>query len=494
MQRLNNATLPKLSVSAPGYDRAALQAGIVHLGIGAFHRGHQADYTDKLLNRQGGDWGIIGASLRSAGVRDQLQPQDGLYCLVENDGETSNIKVIGAIQSVLVGPEQPSQLIDVLSAPEIKVVTLTITEKGYCHDPASGQINWTHPDILWDLEHYQTAPKSAIGYLVAALEKRQGIDAAVTLLSCDNLSHNGKLLQNVVSAFAQRVRPSLLKWLQAHVTFPCSMVDRIVPAVTDKERQALQARLGLVDEGAVVTEPFSQWVIEDSFAGDKPDWAAVGAMLVDDVAPFEDMKLRLLNGSHSMIAYLGYLAGYDFVHEVMTNEHMTVLIKDYMNLATDTLTVPDGFDIDGYKQQLLHRFSNASLNHRTSQIAQDGSQKIPQRWLASVRTLLSQKQDAALLAFALAGWIRYLQGTRDTLGKPPGEHFEIIDPLSATLTSLVKTEQQTSHSPVKAILGVQSIFGNLLQEQPEWCAQVDDLHQAITAHGVLKTLRQIQPR
>ncbi|WP_439133297.1 mannitol dehydrogenase family protein [Pseudomaricurvus sp.] len=490
MLRLNNETLKQVSGPVPGYDRTSLKAGIVHLGIGAFHRGHQADYTDKLLNEKGGDWGIIGASLRSPGVRNQLQPQDGLYCLIEKDSNHAETKVVGAIQSVLVAPEAPQQLINALSDPDIKVVTLTITEKGYCHNPGTPDINWENPDILWDLEHYQTAPKSAIGYIVAALEQRQKLEAPITLLSCDNLSHNGKLLKNVVNSFVQRVNPSIAEWLEQHVAFPCSMVDRIVPAVTEQTLLELQDSLGVSDQGAVVTEPFSQWVIEDHFASDKPDWESVGAMLVDDVAPFEEMKLRLLNGSHSIIAYLGYLSGYDYVHQVMGDPDLKGFVQDYMALVTPTLNVPDGFDLDAYKQELLDRFSNASLNHRTDQIAQDGSQKIPQRWLASARQLLNDGVDASLLALALAGWIRYLQGVRDPDSSGARASYDIIDPFSEALMGLVKGAEAKGVSPVTEVLGLQAVFGSLPQDQADWSSQVEKYYAAMEKEGVLNLLKE----
>ncbi len=307
-------------MAVPGYDRAATGVGIVHLGIGAFHRAHQAWYTEQVLAGNGGAWAIVGASLRSGEIRDRLAPQDGLYTLVERDGDRTSCRVIGAVKSVLTGPEDPAALVAQLSHADIRVVTLTITEKGYFYDAGADRLRRDHPDICRDIEHFPTAPVTAVGYLAASLARRCEMSlGGVTLLSCDNLPHNGRVLKTVVTQFVAEADPSLLPWIEEHVTFPCSMVDRIVPATTAEDLDSLEKVLGCRDEAAVFTEPFSQWVIENNFARGAPPWQEAGVLLTDDVAPFETMKLRLLNGSHSLIAYLGYLAGYDFVHQVMAD-------------------------------------------------------------------------------------------------------------------------------------------------------------------------------
>lgn len=490
MNRLNPAVLGSLpaSVVTPGYDRSQLSAGIVHLGVGAFHRAHQAYYTEKVLNERGGDWGIIGASLRSGGVRDQMQPQSGLYTLVEKEGSKQNYQVIGAIKQVLVAPEDPQALISHLASPTTKVISLTITEKGYCHDPASGTLQWDHPDIQRDLVHYATKPVSAIGYLVASLVKRKALNCdGVTLLSCDNLPDNGRLLQRVVLAFAGRVDASLADWIDRKVTFPCTMVDRIVPATTDKDLCSVEQVLGVSDRAAVATEPFCQWVIENKFAQSVPDWQGAGALIVDDVSPFEEMKLRLLNGSHSIIAYLGYLAGYDYVHEVMADENFCSLIRRYMDeQVTPTLDVPRGFDLGAYKQQLRERFANRALDHKTSQIAQDGSQKIPQRWIKTIRELDGMNLDAGILALAVAGWIRYLEGRRDT-----GESFVIDDPMAAELGLITTQVARDSVDLVSKILGVERIFDDLVESCPDFVKQVEGFYRQMTLIGLKALIKGI---
>lgn len=490
MNRLNPETLGSLpaSVVTPGYNRDQVGIGIVHLGVGAFHRGHQAYYTEKVLNAGGGDWGIVGASLRSPTVRDQLAPQSGLYTLVEKKGTEQQCQVIGAIKEVLVGPEHPQALIAQMANASTKVISLTITEKGYCHDPATGLLLGDHPAIQRDLTGYKENPATAIGYIVAALAKRkQQGRFGITLLSCDNLPHNGKVLQAVVLDFARRVDNALAGWIEKNVTFPCTMVDRIVPATTDDDLRALEQTLGVVDRGAVITEPFSQWVIENKFAQAVPDWAAAGALVVEDVAPFEEMKLRLLNGSHSIIAYLGYLAGYDYVHEVMADKEFHRLICHYMDEeVTPTLEVPAGFDLAAYKQQLCERFANPALHYKTRQVAQDGSQKIPQRWLSSVRELNSMDRKAEILALAVAGWVRYLESVRDS-----GESFTVEDPMANHFKSLVTNAENGSVHLASTVLCLQSIFGDLIECYPKFAADVERLHHRMKKIGVKALVNEL---
>jgi fructuronate reductase len=481
--RLTEALLQQLpaAVEIPRYDRAATGVGIVHLGVGAFHRAHQAWYTERALNLHGGDWAIIGASLRSAGVREQLNPQDGLYTLVERDGDQQRYQLIGAIKTVLVSPENPADLVAWLSSPVTKVVTLTITEKGYFYSAASGGLLVDHGDIQKDLQAFPENQATAIGLLAAGLASRRENGAGgITLLSCDNLSHNGRVLAKVIGDFVALVDPSLLPWIQDNVTFPCSMVDRIVPATTENNLAELEKTLGYRDEAAVFTEPFNQWVIENKFARGAPDWQAAGALYVDDVTPFETMKLRLLNGSHSLIAYLGFLAGYDFVHQVMADEKFAHLVRLFMDTqGQPTLDIPQGFDIEQYKDNLCQRFANAALNHKTYQIAQDGSQKIPQRWIAPLRQLLAQEKVTDIFALALAGWLRYLEGCRDN-----GEVYKVDDPLyESTLKASVE-----AGASVAELLKIQAVFGDLAAENPGFVQQVEECYRRIASAGVAATV------
>ncbi len=488
--RLSETELAQLpaGVSVPRYNRHDTGAGIVHLGVGAFHRAHQAWYTQQVLDEQGGHWGIIGASLRSPDVRDRLAPQDGLYTLVERDGTRETCRVIGALKEILVAPEDPEALLDRLAHPDVRVVSLTITEKGYFYDSGTGALRREDPDILEDLERFPHAPVTAIGYLAAGLARRRDADAGgVTLLSCDNLPHNGRVLRQVLTDFVKQADTSLLPWIERNVTFPCSMVDRIVPATTGADLERLESMLGVRDEAAVFTEPFCQWVIEDHFARGAPEWQNVGVLLTDDVSPFETMKLRLLNGSHSLIAYLGYLAGYDFVHQVMADPELSRLVRLYMDRqAQPTLEVPAGFDVDAYKEALCQRFANAALNHRTYQIAQDGSQKIPQRWLAVVRDLLALGRPAPVLALAVAGWIRYQEGRRDN-----GETFRVDDPLADSLSDRLQQAERAGTDKPAAVLAENAVFGDLAATHPDFASAVGDYYQRLIADGVANTVARV---
>jgi len=486
MRRLHTDSLAQLpnSVELPNYQRETIAAGIVHLGIGAFHRAHQAYYTEKVLNQSGGDWRIIAASLRSPGVRDQLEPQQGLYTLIEKSGEQQRCQLMGAIERVLVAPEDPQALIAAMADAAIKVISLTVTEKGYCHNPASGEIDWQQADLIHDLTHYRHAPRTAIGYLAAALSLRSATNCPVTLLSCDNLPSNGRLLARVLKAFVKKADPGLLAWIDESVSFPSSMVDRIVPAVTATELEANAVLLGQQDKGLVVTEPFCQWVIEDAFATVVPDWGSVGALIVKDVEPFEELKLRLLNGSHSIIAYLGYLAGYDYVHQVMADPLFANLISRYMKETSPALSLPTGFDLVAYQTQLIERFKNSALNHQTAQIAQDGSQKIPQRWLATLRTRLAEGEDINILALAIAGWFRYLHLERDS-----GERFSVSDPMGERLVALAASNESTSM--VSRLLGVEEVFAGLGDNNPPLVKAIERWYQCIERAGVRATLEQL---
>lgn len=488
MNRLNKtliADLPK-DIVLPNYDRDTLTPGIVHLGIGAFHRAHQAFYTEAVLNKLGGNWGIIGSSLRSASVRDQLVPQDCLYTLVERSGDGEKLQLIGAVLDTLVGPENPAALVAQMAAPNIKIVSLTITEKGYCHDPATGNLNLSHPDIIHDLEHLET-PISAIGFLVAALKQRfDNNQKAFTLLSCDNLPNNGEVLEKVVTQFAQHISAEFSAWIKTKATFPCTMIDRIVPATTDDDRREIEARLGMRDEGMVVCEPFSQWVVEDKFADGRPAWEKVGVLLVEDVRVFEKIKLRLLNGAHSTMAYTGYLSGFQYISEVMEQPAFVNLVKTYMaREAGETVVAPSGFDIEAYKQQLRERFSNKALKHRTWQIAMDGSQKLPQRLLETLREQLAGNGHIDILCLGVAAWIRYVSGVDEK-----GAMIEVSDPLAKELRAACDANPGNPAGMVKAVVGIQKVFGADLINEARFVQTTTQWLERFYEKGVLTSVQE----
>ncbi len=488
MKRLNSDTLGQVpaSVQTPEYDRTQLKAGIVHLGIGAFHRAHQAFYTEAVLNQFGGDWGIIGCSLRSPTVREQLAPQDGLYTLVERGSDSEKLQIVGAVKAVMVGPEDPAALVRVMADPAIKIVSMTVTEKGYCHDPATGNLNLKNPDIQHDLKNLDR-PRSAIGYLVSALKAR--MDAGVpsfTALSCDNLPNNGQVLEKALYQFAEEVSPELAQWVRANTTFPCTMIDRIVPATTDEDRQHVEELLGLRDEGTVFTEPFTQWVIEDNFANGRPAWEKVGAQLVDEVEIFEKIKLRLLNGAHSTLAYSGYLAGFDYVSEVMAEPAFVKMVETYhAREAGETVSAPEGFDIEFYKGQLRDRFRNKSLKHRTWQIAMDGSQKLPQRLLHTLQDQLQGAGHIDIITLGVAAWIRYVSGV-DEKGQP----IEVSDPLAETLRAACDSAKGDPAAMVKAVVSIKEVFGPDLINETAFVESTTRWLTAFYDKGVLATVRE----
>ncbi len=456
--RLGRAQLDRLpqTIGRPAYDRARVTPGIVHLGLGAFHRAHQAVVIDDCLGAGATHWGIIGASLRSPGTRDALAPQDHLYTIAVRAAEGTQHRVIGALLGSEVARENPARLIATMTDPAIRIVSLTVTEKGYCHTPQTGDLDERHPDVVHDLNN-PDAPRSAPGFIVAALARRraQGL-APFTVLCCDNLAANGHTVQRIVTQFAALRSKDLGRWIAETVAFPCTMVDRIVPETTDADRASVAAALGMDDAWPVMTEPFTQWVVEDRFCAGRPDLAAAGVELVSDVKPFELMKLRLLNASHSALAYLGYLAGYETIADTMQDPHFARLAAQVMEDAAVTLTMPAGTDLAAYRASLLDRFANPALRHRTWQIAMDGSQKLPQRLLGTIEDRLRHGLPIETHALAVAGWMRYVTATDEQ-----GGSIDVRDPLAGELAAIARDAGPIAERLAPALLGVGKVFGAL---------------------------------
>ena len=468
--RLAQARLRDLSptVAQPGYDRGGLQTGIVHLGIGAFHRAHQAAYTDQVLSMGDRRWGICGASLRNVETRDALAPQDGLYTLWVRDAG-DDVRVIGSVGRILVAPEDPAALLDVLCQPSVKIVSLTVTEKGYCHHPASGALDEEHPDIRHDLANPHL-PRSVPGFIVSAAARRRAAELPpFSLLSCDNLPANGETLRRIVTRFAALRDPALGHYVSDAIRFPSTMVDRIVPATTDADRDAIARRLGLLDAWPVVTESFSQWVIEDDFGSEgRPDWDTAGTTFTKDVAPFELAKLRLLNGAHSTLAYLGCLADHATVADAMAAPGFAKLLRDMMDQeVTPELPPIPGFDLTAYKSSLFARFRNPALNHRTAQIAMDGSQKLPQRLLNPIRDRLRRGAPFQRLALGVAAWMRYALGWDEQ-----GRSITVIDPLAAEIRKRTHSMLEAGLL-VEAFLSLQAVFGEDLPRDNRFRAELE---------------------
>jgi fructuronate reductase len=450
--RLSATTLPALpaTVVRPNYDPAAVRIGIVHIGPGAFHRAHQAVYVDDLLADHP-DWGICGVSLHSAGVRDALGPQDGLYTLALLD-EQPSLRVIGAIRELLVASEEQAAVLARLAEPAVKLVTLTITEKGYC---LTGEdLDLAHPDIAHDLAAPQT-PRSAIGYVVAGLRERRARGVApYTVLSCDNLAGNGHRLRRAALQYAARIDAELAAWIEAEAAFPCSMVDSITPATDDALRNNVAAALGCTDAWPIQREAYTQWVIEDRFCNERPPFERAGATLSHDIAGYDRAKLRLLNGPHSTLAYLGSLMALETVSEAMAEPLLAGFIEQLMrDDIVPTLPVLAGFDPQAYVDAILARFRNPAIRHLLAQIAWDGSQKIPVRLLGTITEAMAAGRPVDRLCLPVAGWLHFV--VRQAKNGVP-----IVDPLADTLAR-IGAACIGAADDVDAFLALDSVFGAL---------------------------------
>jgi fructuronate reductase len=366
----------------------------------------------------------------------------------------------------------------------VHVVSLTVTEKGYCHDPATGRLDRAHPEIAHDLAN-RRAPVSTLGVLAAGLDaRRESGGGRINVVCCDNLQQNGRTVEGLVASFAQALDPSLADWIGAHVAFPCTMVDRMVPATTAADLAEALHLLGVADAVPVVAEPFSDWVIENRFAAPRPAWEDAGARVVADVAPFESMKLRLLNGSHSTLAYLGTLLGHEYLWQAAQDPLLGTLVDRMMALeVAPTLNVPRDVDLGAYRAQLLARFRNPALPHRTQQIAMDGSQKIPQRLLASVRDRLAGGGSIEHLALAIAGWIRYASGTNGD-----GEPITVVDPLADRFAAIAAHARGNASQLADGFLSLTAVFGDDLTGNAAFRGAVARDVGALMRDGVRRTL------
>ncbi|NZD51349.1 mannitol dehydrogenase family protein [Rhizobium leguminosarum] len=464
-------TLSGLAPTAklPAYDRNQLKSGILHLGPGAFFRAHFAPFTDAALAVEGGDWGIEVASLRTADVADHLNEQNGLYTMLIRDTSGTVAQVIGPILRAHVATRDPAGLLDRLEDPAIRIVSLTVTEKAYGMDTATGGLDLNHADVAADLAN-RHAPRGVIGYLVEGLSRRRAKGVApFTPLSCDNLPSNGAVLKRLVLDFAERVDPSLRQWIEANVPFPSTMVDRITPASTEATYQDAERLTGRQDLAAIETEPFTQWVIEDHFANGRPAWEKAGALMVTDVSAYEKMKLRMLNGAHSLLAYLGYIGGYEFIRDVMDDAGLAALAYRHMHAAARTLDAVPGIDLDDYASELIARFANKAIAHRTYQIAMDGTQKLPQRLLEPATEALAHGDKAETYAIAVAAWMRYAIGEHGN-----GERYELRDPRAGEIAALIADVPRTGLAISAALFTLPGLFPAALTGNRAWTQDVSD--------------------
>ena len=484
--RLNQQNLVHLpaNVAKPAYDRSQVVGSIVHLGIGAFHRAHQAMFTDAVLASGDLGWGIVGAGVISADMKNALAPQDFFYTLAEMGADSEKVKVIGSIIDVFGGSEDAGKLLAKMSDVSTRIVSITVTEKGYYLDPATGKLQLQAPAIAADLAEPAT-PKTVLGLIVQALKVRRAAGITpFTVLSCDNLPNNGILAKAAVLAFAREVDAGLATWIEANVTFPCTMVDRITPATTDADRAHVTDVIGMDDAWPVVTEQFVQWVIEDQFTMGRPDWTIGGAIFSDEIECWENMKLRCLNGSHSTLAYLGQLTGRETVADAMQMPLITDILDPLWVEIREVLHAPKGVNPAEYVESLKQRFRNPALKHRTAQIASDGSQKLPQRLLAPLRDRQAKGLASPTIATAIAAWMHFAVKTAYT------PDAVLNDPLSADILAKARSSTEPA-ALIDQLLSIEKIFGTDLRAHAGFKAELLAGFERLARHPDVATATQI---
>lgn len=463
MNLLNRQSRLPADVAQPAPALAQLRPGILHLGPGAFFRAHLAAYTDTALARTGGDWGIEASGLRNSAMADVLNAQGGRYTLLTRDSDGTRARVVGSV----LGGIGPGKILTRMRDPAIRIVSLTVTEKAYGLDPATGGLDLRHPEIAADLTRPAT-PQSAVGLITAGLAARRAAGLApFTPLSCDNLPGNGHVLRRLVLECAARLDPGLSGWIAANVPFPSTMVDRITPAPTDQTLRDAERLTGFHDPAAVETEPFTQWVIEDRFAGGRPDWDRAGALFVADVTPYEKMKLRMLNGTHSLLAYLGFMAGHEHVRDAIADPGIGAAARAHLARAARTLDPVPGVDLGAYADELVARFANRAMAHRTYQIAMDGTQKLPQRVFEPASELLSRGEDAQSYALITAAWMHYATGTG-----PGGTPHALRDPREGEIRAALDGTTGDAPAVADALFALPGLFPPSLSGHAGWRGQV----------------------
>lgn len=462
--RLNQGNLDLLSggIACPTYDRSKLKAGIVHIGVGGFHRSHQAFYSDALMNQSGAsEWGICGVGLREEDrkIRDILKTQDYLYTLiVRHPGGAVETRVIGSLVDFMLGPDDPGGVIDKMASGDIKIVSLTITEGGYNFDPSTGEFEFDNPGVAHDLEN-PDKPKLVFGYLTAALKKRRDAGLpAFTIQSCDNIQHNGDMARKMLLAFAGRQDVDLAEWIEREVRFPNAMVDRITPATSREDVDYLQRELGFRDEWPVTCEPFCQWVIEDNYSDGRPAWEKVGVQFVPDVTPYEKMKIRLLNAGHSVLGLLGAIYGHSTIDGCVADPLFASYLRKFMDIeATPVLDAVEGIDLDAYKDSLIERFGNPNIKDNLARICGESSAKIPKFLIATINENLAAGGSIEYSALVIAAWCLYSDKGVNRHGVP----LDVVDDMK---DELHRAASLTGEDRL-AFLKLRSVFGDLVDNE-----------------------------
>ena len=486
---LNLLKTPQSIKHKPLYNRETMTARIVHIGFGAFHRAHQALFTDRLLNKGNSDWAICEVNIVGGEeLINDIRKQDHLYTVLEKGATSKQAYIIGSVKESLLAPTDGIEtILEKMADPVVEIVSLTVTEKGYCMLPGGTGLDLDNDLIKADLAS-PSKPMSAPGVIVEALNRRmqRGLKS-FTALSCDNMPENGLVLKKAILDLANARDPQLAKWIQNNTTFPCTMVDRIVPAATPETLEEIQEELGgMFDPCGIACEPFIQWVIEDNFVTARPNWNEAGAEFVDNVVPYEEMKLRMLNGSHSFLAYLGYLAGYEHINDCMNDEnYKKATLSLMMQQQAPTLNVPSHVNLQQYAEKLIERFSNPSLKHRTWQIAMDGTQKLPQRMLDSIRWHIKHNSDFSLLALGVAGWMRYVGGIDDH-----NQIIDIRDPMVDELKRLVAASDDGVER-VNTLLSLEAVFGFDLPNNPLFKDKVTKHYLSLMEKGAKQTIKDL---
>ena len=486
--RLNANYIAQEPVEGLGFRPENCGTGIVHFGIGAFHRAHQAFYTDAVLAKYHNDWRITGVSLRSVATADAINAQDGIYSLAVRTGTNGElrIKLIGSIARAIAAKRNTAELFELLASAKTRIVSMTVTEKAYGIDREKRGVDLAHEDIAHDLRHPDN-PVGIIGMLVRGLKLRMATDLPpYTVMCCDNLPNNGDMVRDGVLDFAKRLYPDLSDWIQRNGAFPNSMVDRITPAATSEFLSEISQTLGVEDQAAIETEPYTQWVIEDTFCNGRPEWQDVGVLFVSRVAPYERMKLRMLNGAHSLIAYAGVLSGYTLVRDAMTDPVIADLVKRHIDAASLTLEPLDGIDFAQYADELIVRFENPNIAHKTNQIAMDGTQKLPQRIFEPTLESLRLGYPIDTFAITMALWIAYGVNSCGT-----DSDYELIDPRKEELMSIYSRANVKAHNLYDDISSLTQFVPKKLSANREWKTKVEYFLSSLIHSGVKDSMLSI---